>query len=114
MLGLDAEERAPVTPPQPVRGEGRCALREALDRSLDGEAALVDRGDMIGDDIDQDDRMAGTREVGSDRPADRAGAPDQEGTGILAGRHAQGPSITSRVSSTATFQRASISSSGRW
>jgi hypothetical protein len=54
--------------------------------------------------------MAGAYEVGAYRAADGAGAPDRY---LGRRRHHQPPSIMVRVSSTATFQTRSISSSER-
>jgi hypothetical protein len=108
VLRLDAEQDDLVAAAQPVRREGGRLDGEGLDRPFDVETVGIDRRDMLGDDVDEDDIVAGALEVGADRAADGAGAPDEDRRA-----HCQGPSMISRVSATATSQSASISSSGR-
>ena len=69
----------------------------------------VDGVDMLHGIVDEEHLHTRSQEIGADGAADCTRAPDQN---LVA--HAQGPSINARVSSTATAQMASISSSLRW
>ena len=69
----------------------------------------MDRLDVVPRPVDQQDLATRPGERRPDTAADRASTPD-DGRRV----HAQGPSSSSRVSSTATCQIASMSASGRW
>ena len=78
------------------------------DRTRDGQSVGIHGVDVVARLVHEDHRLAGPDESGTEAGADRPGAPDQDR--IL---HDHGPSRSSRVSSTATCQIASMSSSGR-
>src|SRR5262245_7635843 len=80
---------------------------ELLDRPGDAETACVHRRDMLGAAVDEQDRQARAPQIGADGAANGTGAPDQDG--VVGHSHLE--SIRARVSSTATFHKASMSSS---
>ena len=110
VLRLHAQQHLLERSLQLGRRHGQGLDAEFDDRAGDGEAATIDGRHMIGGAIDEENLMAGTREMGAHRAADGAGAPDCE---LRRCRHHQPPSIIVRVSSTAAFQTRSISSSDR-
>ena len=71
---------------------------------------------MVGVGIDERDLVAGAGEVRAEGSTDRTRAPDEEShRGIrLQPASPHEPVSSARVSSTATFQSASMSSSDRW
>src|SRR5947209_5835240 len=87
--------------------ERRHTLHELGDRPGDAKTIAVDGPHVIGHGIDERDVMAGAREEGTHRPADGTRAPYEKS------HSPHVPSRRARVSSTATCQSASMSSSGR-
>ena len=85
--GLDRQHDAAVAAGQFGRRHRRHDLAEFLDRPGDREPCRPAGLDMLGHDVDEQDRNAGARPVGAERAADRAGAPDQDGFG----GHARAP-----------------------
>ncbi len=72
----DGGVRDPVR--QPVGCHGRHPHRELVDRPLDAQAAPVDRLDVGGVGVTEQDVVTGPGHVGADRPADRPGADDRQ------------------------------------
>jgi hypothetical protein len=75
-LRLHRQDNAPVLTSQRL---GSCRWHdrhEFLDRAGDAQPFGAARRDMIGHDVDEQDRHAGARPVGRDRAADRAAAPN--------------------------------------
>jgi hypothetical protein len=97
-----------------VRQVGGRAHGEGVDRPLDAQAALPDGLDVLGDDVDEGDVVAGPHEVGADRAADRAGADDRDPQRTGSALIGPTPSSRARVSSTAIDQIRSMSASGFW
>ena len=78
------------------------------------EPGAIDGGDVLGDGVDQGHVVTGAREVRAHGAADRARAPDQTARRCGYDAPPQEPASRARVSSTATCQSASMSSSDRW
>ncbi len=120
VVGLHGEDAAPERALERVGRDGRRPHAPRRHGTGDLEPLRRDGGDVVRRRVDEDDRLAGAQEGGAERPADGAGAPDEDRIPAAAARpgapdinHAQGPSSTARVSATATSQIASMSASGR-
>ncbi len=114
MVRLYGEDDAPEFSCHICRKAGADILGEGLDRSFDDEAVAVHRIDMRLDDVDEEDVLAGASEIGAQRAADGARAPDQNGVLVHVGISHYQFSMSARVSSRATDQMAFMSASGRW
>ncbi len=109
VLALDAEQHGLEQALEPLRRRRPGVDRIARDRAGDRKARPVDRLHVVRRPVDQQHVPPGPGEGRPDRAADGACSPDDDRR-----VHAQGPSMSSRVSSTATCQSASMSASGRW
>ena len=108
MQGLHAKKNRVELPRNILRQKGRSLANILKDRPLNTQAVPVDCIDMSRDIINKNHLTPGPQEGNPKRATDCARAPDQNRFG-----HDQGPSISARVSATATSQIACISSSGR-
>ncbi len=110
MMGLDAEKDAFELAGQFGRQAGLCRHLKGLDRSLDRASPPRCIASTCAASVSTKTTACPARtQIGAERAADRAGAPDDDRSA-----HAQGPSSSARVSATAIAQIASMSSSGRW
>jgi hypothetical protein len=109
ILGLDAEEDPREAALELIRRDRLCRDSEFDHRAGDAEAFPLHRRDMIAIAVDEGHVLARPHQMGADRPADGARAPDQDRSAL----YIHPVSMTSRVSSTATCQSAIISSSLR-
>ena len=109
MMGLDGEDDALELARHLARQRSLHRLAEGLDGPFDEKAIALHGLHMRLDDIDEQHVFARAGEIGAERAADGAGAPDQDRVLV----HHQF-SISARVSSMATDQMAFMSSSERW
>ena len=104
VVRLDGEDDAAEPALDLARHEGAQGTSgELLHGPLDREASRAHRRDMVGGAVE-----ARAHPGGADRAADRAGAPEKDGIAHFG----HGPSMSARVSSTATRHISSTFSSG--
>src|SRR5262249_31212252 len=107
VVRLHAQEAHFKTAFYVARQAGVDRYAEFLDGPGDLQPALPHRRDMLGAAVDEQHWQAGAREIRTDGAADGAGAPDQD---CVVG-YSHLVSMRARVSSTATFHKANMSSS---
>ena len=109
MMGFNAEQNAAERALHLIGCQGPNLHVKLVNRAFNGQPVAVHRLDMGGVLIDKDNVLSGADKIGTNCPPNGTCSPNDNG--VACARHAHGPSIKARVSSTAICHSASISSS---